>query len=94
LPLCQSTDRRNKYFRSQPIDAGLITLGGYMRFWGVVFVLFTVWLAVVKREDAVSEDDPDMDVKKVYKVMWSIVRLKSESILAMVVTMSWRSRSY
>lgn len=48
-----------------------------MRFWGVIFFIFTIWLAVGKKEDAVSEDDPDMDVKKVYKVMWSIVRLKS-----------------
>ena len=38
----------------------------------------TAWLAFVKKEDVVSEDDPDMDVRKVYKVMWSIVRLKSE----------------
>lgn len=44
-----------------------------------MFLAVTAWLAFVKKEDAVSEDDPDMDVKKVYKVMWSIVRLKSES---------------
>ena len=43
----------------------------------MVFLLVTAWLAFVKKEDAVSEDDPDMDVKKVYKVMWSIIRLKS-----------------
>jgi hypothetical protein len=42
-----------------------------------MFLLVTAWLAFIKKEDAVSEDDPDMDVKKVYKVMWSIVRLKS-----------------
>lgn len=33
---------------------------------------------MAKKEDPTSEDDPDMDVKKVYKVMWSIVRLKSK----------------
>jgi hypothetical protein len=44
----------------------------------VVFIIVTVWLATFKKEDPVSEDDPDMDVKKVYKVMWSIVQLKSE----------------
>jgi PAT family acetyl-CoA transporter-like MFS transporter 1 len=50
-----------------------------MRFWAIIFVLVTLWLAFFKVEDPVGEDDPDMDVKKVYKVMWSIVQLKSGS---------------
>ena len=48
-----------------------------MRFWSVVYLLVTVLLARFKAEDPVSADDPDMDVRKVYSVMWSIVRLKS-----------------
>ncbi|OCF44069.1 hypothetical protein I317_02022 [Kwoniella heveanensis CBS 569] len=72
-----SVDFSNKYFRSTPLDYGLVSLGGYLRFWAVVFILVTVWLALYKTEDPPSEDDPDMDVKKVYKVMWSIVRLKN-----------------
>lgn len=76
-----SVEFSNKYFRSpsQPLDYPLVSLGGYMRFWAVVFVGVTVGLAILKKEDPPSEDDPDMDVKKVYKVMWSIVRLKSTS---------------
>ncbi|XAO27293.1 hypothetical protein I312_106138 [Cryptococcus bacillisporus CA1280] len=74
-----SVEFSNKYFRSssQPLDYPLVSLGGYMRFWAVVFVGVTVGLAILKKEDPPSEDDPDMDVKKVYKVMWSIVRLKN-----------------
>jgi len=70
---------RNKYFRSTPLEYGLVSLGGYLRFWSLIFLVVTAWLAFVKKEDAVSENDPDMDVKKVYKVMWSIIRLKSKS---------------
>jgi PAT family acetyl-CoA transporter-like MFS transporter 1 len=70
---------RNKYFRSTPLEYGLVSLGGYLRFWALIFLVVTAWLAFVKKEDAVSENDPDMDVKKVYKVMWSIIRLKSMS---------------
>lgn len=73
--------RSNRYFRTEPLPYGLISLGGYIRFWGVVFIIVTLWLAVYKVEDPVSENDPDMDVKKVYKVMWSIIRLKSECIV-------------
>ncbi|OCF73566.1 hypothetical protein I204_05409 [Kwoniella mangroviensis CBS 8886] len=72
-----SVDFSNKYFRSTPLDHPLVSLGGYLRFWAVVFVLVTVLLAIYKTEDPPAEDDPDMDVKKVYKVMWSIVRLKN-----------------
>nr|XP_019014711.1 uncharacterized protein I206_00797 [Kwoniella pini CBS 10737]OCF53492.1 hypothetical protein I206_00797 [Kwoniella pini CBS 10737] len=72
-----SIDFSNKYFRSNPLDYPLVSLGGYLRFWAVVFVLVTVLLAVYKTEDPPAEDDPDMDVKKVYKVMWSIVKLKN-----------------
>jgi len=50
-----------------------------MRFWAVVYILVTVALARFKTEDPVSSDDPDMDVRKVYSVMWSIIRLKSAS---------------
>ena len=49
-----------------------------MRFWAVVFVIVTAGIAFYKTEDPVAADDPDMDVRKVYKIMWSIVRLKSE----------------
>ena len=48
-----------------------------MRFWAFIYAAVTVWLARYKTEDPVSEDDPDMDVRKVYSIMWSILRLKS-----------------
>ena len=73
-----SVEFSNKYFRSTPLDYGLVSLGGYIRFWAAVFIISTAAIAYFKTEDPVSEDDPDMDVKKVYKVMWSIFRLKSE----------------
>jgi PAT family acetyl-CoA transporter-like MFS transporter 1 len=70
---------RNKYFRSKPLDYGLVSLGGFLKFWSAVFLLVTIALALFKKEDPVGSDDPDMDVKKVYSIMWSIIRLKSES---------------
>ncbi|WVQ78639.1 hypothetical protein IAT38_000726 [Cryptococcus sp. DSM 104549] len=72
-----SVDFSNRYFRTEPLDYGLVSLGGYLKFWGVVFALVTIGLATLKTEDPPSDDDPDMDVKKVYKIMWSIVRLKN-----------------
>jgi hypothetical protein len=76
---------RNKYFRTTPLDYGLVTLGGFFRFWAVIFLVVTIGIALYKTEDPVAADDPDMDVKKVYKVMWSIVRLKSAASSLIVV---------
>lgn len=73
-----SVDFANRYFRSVPAAAPLVTLGPYMKFWGLIYIVVTVWLIFFKTEDPVAASDPDLDVKKVYRVMWSIVSLKSE----------------
>ncbi|EJT48002.1 hypothetical protein A1Q1_03040 [Trichosporon asahii var. asahii CBS 2479] len=72
-----SVDFANRYFRSVPADVPLVTLGPYMKFWGLIYLVVTVWLVFFKTEDPVSATDPDLDVKKVYRVMWSIVSLKN-----------------
>lgn len=72
-----SIDFSNRYFRSAPLDYPLVSLGSYMRFWGFIYLVVTAWLIFFKKEDDVNHDDPDLDVAKVYKIMWSIVRLKS-----------------
>ncbi|CDZ96556.1 Acetyl-CoA transporter [Phaffia rhodozyma] len=71
-----SVEFGNKYFRSTPLETPLITLGGYLKFWSLIYFAVTVWLFKFQKEDPVSDDDPDMDIKKVYKVMYSIVKLK------------------
>lgn len=73
-----SVDFANKYFRSIPGTSPLVELGAYIRFWGFMYLVVTAWLIFFKVEDPVSADDPDLDVRKVYNVMWSIIKLKSE----------------
>jgi MFS transporter, PAT family, solute carrier family 33 (acetyl-CoA transportor), member 1 len=45
-----SPEFANKYFRTVPLDYGLISLGGYLKFWGWMYLLVTVWLAKYKKE--------------------------------------------
>lgn len=45
-----SPEFANKYFRSVPMDEGLVSLGGYLKFWGWIYILVTVWLAKYKKE--------------------------------------------
>lgn len=75
-----SIEFSNKYFRTAAghQDYPLVSLGSYLHFWGAMYIIVTLWLIFFKVEDPVSETDPDLDVKKVYGVMWSIIRLPSE----------------
>ena len=45
-----SPEFANKYFRSVPMDEGLVSLGGYFKFWGWMYILVTIWLAKYKKE--------------------------------------------
>ncbi|BEI79781.1 hypothetical protein CcaverHIS002_0103100 [Cutaneotrichosporon cavernicola] len=72
-----SVDFSNRYFRSTPLETPLVSLGAYMRFWGGVYIVVTAWLIYFKKEDDVNHDEPDLDVAKVYRIMWSIVGLKN-----------------
>lgn len=76
----ESTDFSNKYIYSEPRDVGLVTLSGFLRFWGIVFLGTTILLAIFKREKSVDEGDlehtPDYGIKKAYPMLWQIMKLK------------------
>src|SRR5277367_6185802 len=45
-----SPEFANKYFRSTPLEYGLVSLGGYLKFWGWLYLFVTLWLARFKKE--------------------------------------------
>ncbi|KAG9228260.1 acetyl-coenzyme A transporter 1-domain-containing protein [Amylocarpus encephaloides] len=69
-----SPDFANKYFRSTPLDEGVMTLGGYLTFWGWAYIAVTFGLAVLKKEEKTKNEDGIWDV---YKVMWGVLKLKN-----------------
>jgi PAT family acetyl-CoA transporter-like MFS transporter 1 len=69
-----SPDFANKWFRSVPSAAGVMTLGGYLTFWGWMYIIVTIGLAVLKKEDKTKDREGISDV---YKVMWGILKLKN-----------------
>jgi len=73
-----SPEFANKYFRSQPLDYGLVSLGGYLTFWGWTYLIVTAWLARYKKEEKTLVDDGG--VKAVYKTIWEITKLPRTSI--------------
>ncbi|KAG0006453.1 hypothetical protein BGZ65_007859 [Modicella reniformis] len=70
-----SPEFSNKYFRSEPQDVGLVPLGGYLKFWSMIYFAFTLWLVFLKTEERSQTDQNEIDIKSVYKIILSIIRL-------------------
>ncbi|KAI9206634.1 acetyl-coenzyme A transporter 1-domain-containing protein [Polychytrium aggregatum] len=60
----------NKFIRSVPMDTGLLQLGPYLQFWGVMFLLCDLWLIFVQREETDSESTDD--ILTVYKTIMRV----------------------
>ncbi|OJD37347.1 acetyl-coenzyme a transporter 1 [Diplodia corticola] len=69
-----SPDFANKWFRAIPKEEGVMTLGGYLTFWGWAYLAVTLALALMKREERTKNND---GIAEVYKVMGGILKLKN-----------------
>ncbi|KAF8538159.1 acetyl-coenzyme A transporter 1-domain-containing protein [Trichophaea hybrida] len=68
-----SADFSNNWFRTTPQKEGLFTLGGYLKFWGWAYLLVTIGLALLKKEEKTNNRD---GIISVYKTMWKVLKLK------------------
>ncbi|XP_049809604.1 acetyl-coenzyme A transporter 1 [Schistocerca nitens] len=75
----ESAEFCNAYLRSEPEPQGLVTLSGFLYFWGLVFLVTTTLVGLFKHEIPCREGnephDTDLGVKETYKLLWDIVRL-------------------
>ncbi|KAL8727936.1 MAG: hypothetical protein Q9181_005518 [Wetmoreana brouardii] len=69
-----SPDFANRWFRSTPSEVGVMTLGGYLTFWGWSYLVVTLGLAMLKREEKTKDKDSIMEV---YRSMIGILKLKN-----------------
>lgn len=76
-----SKEFANKWFRTVPLDHGLISLGGYLSFWGWGYILLTIGLALFKKEEKTKNEDGIFDV---YKIMWGVLNLKNVQTIIVV----------
>lgn len=76
----ESKEFANNYVFSEPHDEGLITLSGFMQFWGLVFLGVTLLIAIFKRENPDTagelEANPDYGIAKAYPILWKVVKVK------------------
>ncbi|XP_066997962.2 acetyl-coenzyme A transporter 1 isoform X2 [Anabrus simplex] len=83
----ESADFCNKYLRSTPQSVGLITLSGFLLFWGVAFLITTTVIAFVKKEHNPSPRDPHLGIRETYSVLWKILKLPAiQAIMIVLLT--------
>jgi MFS family permease len=69
-----SPDFANRWFRNgSDSTEGLMSLGGYLAFWGWTYLIVTLGLALMKKEDRSNDRDGIVDV---YKSMWGVLKLR------------------
>ena len=69
-----SGDFANHWFRKVPRSEGVMTLGGYLTFWGYAYLVVTIGLAFLKREEKTNDRD---GILEVYKSMLGILKLRN-----------------
>lgn len=81
----ESKDFCNKYIFDEPQDEGLIKFSGFLKFWGIAFIV-TTFIVFLKRENSESEEelknDPDFGIRKAYPILLQILKLKPILLLA------------
>ena len=78
-----SPEVSNTYFRSVPQEQGLLQLGAYLQFWGLMFLMCDAWLIFFQKE---GSSDMDVDsVSDVYKTITKICQMPHMAKLIVVL---------
>lgn len=75
----------NSYLRTVPSNEGIVSLGGYLSFWGIVYIAFTIALALFKREKPTLDNNHQLDIIGTYKEIISII--KSTDMRTLIVVL-------
>ncbi|KAL7033995.1 hypothetical protein ACKWTF_007808 [Chironomus riparius] len=80
LLVFESKEFCNSYLYSVPKDEGLLSLGGFLKFWGITFLMITALIAIFKKENSEMaeklEEHPDYGIRKAYPTLWKVLNLK------------------
>lgn len=83
----ESPDFCNKYLRSEPQPNGMVTLSGFLYFWGLVYIVITTLVAIFKHEIEVNHADlPAFEAAKYsYKQLLTIFKLPNIRLIAFIL---------
>ncbi|XP_001947097.1 acetyl-coenzyme A transporter 1 [Acyrthosiphon pisum] len=77
----------NKWLRFTESTEGLITLQGFLYFWGYTFMIATTLVAIFKHENNESSqhDSHDLNLYQTYKLLGDIIKLPSVKTLSIIL---------
>ncbi|RLN88483.1 hypothetical protein BBJ28_00024491 [Nothophytophthora sp. Chile5] len=78
----------NSYLRSEPDDEGLVSLPGFMSFWGWVMFVTTLGVWLFKHEKPETHGGERLTIAQTYSQMYSVLRLPSVVSLSVVLLTS------
>lgn len=86
----ESKEFCNTYLRSTPADEGIVTLSGFLYFWGITFLITTTLVALLKKERKQSGDNqqidhPEYNIKESYSLLLRILKMKPILMLMAVL---------
>nr|CAG4649258.1 EOG090X04K8 [Scapholeberis mucronata]SVE93560.1 EOG090X04K8 [Scapholeberis mucronata] len=88
----ESADFCNKYLRAEPQPNGLLTLSGFLYFWGIIFLITTTLVWFFKREnnsgvrlEKSEEPDEDLSIIDSYKLLLKIFKLPAIQLTVAVL---------
>ncbi|EGD83162.1 hypothetical protein PTSG_03793 [Salpingoeca rosetta] len=73
----------NKYFRSVPSDEPLVTLGDFFVFFGIVFLVTTIIVAIFKREEPTREHKAEISIAGSYVKLTQLLSLRPVQLLGL-----------
>ncbi|XP_031783669.1 acetyl-coenzyme A transporter 1 [Nasonia vitripennis] len=82
----ESADFCNKYLRSVPLEQGMVTLPGFLYFWGCVFVVVTTLIGIFKHENPDnSPKSENMNISTAYHLLWRTVKLPNIKLMVLIL---------
>ncbi|XP_008550015.1 acetyl-coenzyme A transporter 1 [Microplitis demolitor] len=78
----------NNFLRSEPSDVGILTLPGFLYFWGWIFIGATTLVAIMKHEvdeKHTKSEDFFTNIKDAYHLLWCTMKLPSIKTTALIL---------
>ncbi|TDH68888.1 hypothetical protein CCR75_000461 [Bremia lactucae] len=78
----------NTYLRSEPKNEGMVSLPGFMSFWGWVMFFTTLGVWLFKHEKPEHDSSERLSISQTYSQMYSVLRLPSVMSLSVMLLTS------
>ncbi|XP_027840968.2 acetyl-coenzyme A transporter 1-like [Aphis gossypii] len=84
--LLESEEFCNKWLRFTVQKGGIISMEGYLFFWGIVYTMVSASIALFVKEKCNQADKiSQINVKQMYKLLWKIINLRTMKIFTIVM---------